>query len=221
MFQALARMMDVPTALSLLEPRIRGIGRGGALLVFACCLISLFPLGYAYYRFDLASTWHYFDWLADGAPEDVQAGAAALAANPETAPVVPDDEAMRTLLFILPWCFTLLPSAVQLGLARFINVPGLGQLIKASIAFDLVTDWPTMWRLTTSNPWFVETFRWGPLVWLAQAVATAIGTIIVSLVIQTAFVLVFAVMLYMVWILVFDSTSPRRPALGATERLAP
>lgn len=213
MFQALARMMDVPTALAMLAGYIRGIGRGGALLIFACCLLILGPLGYCWYLFDLHSTWSWFDWLAAGAPGAVQSAAAALAATPEMATVAPDDETLKAMIFVLPFCFTLLPSAVQLGLARFVTVPGLKQLIKASIAFDLITDWPTMWGLAAANPWFVQTFRWSPLVWVAQFIGTALGTILVSLVVQTAFILVAAVLFYMSIILIFGD-GPRRQLHG-------
>lgn len=210
MFQALARMMDVPTALAMLAGYVRGVGRGGALLIFACGLIALFPLGYLWYRFDLASTWHWFDWLAAGAPADLQTARTTLEASPETAAAAPDDETLKAMIFILPFCFTLLPSAVQLGLARFVTVPGLGQLVKASIAFDLVTDWPTMWQLAVANPWFASTFKWGPVIALAQAIGTALGTVVVSLIVQTAFILVAAVLFYMGLILVFGD-APARP----------
>lgn len=215
MFQALARMMDVPTALAMLAGYIRGIGRGGALLIFACCLLILFPLGYLWYRFDLASTWHWFDWLAIGAPADVQSAADVLTTTPETAAAAPDDETLKAMIFILPFCFTLLPSAVQLGLARFVTIPGLGQLVKISIAFDLITDFPTMWGLASANPWFAQTFRWGPLVWIAQFIGTAIGTVLVSLVVQTAFILVFAVLFYVSIILIFGD-GPQRQMHGQT-----
>lgn len=213
MFQALARMMDVPTALAMLAGYIRGIGRGGALLIFACCLIALFPLGYLWYRFDLASTWHWFDWLAAGAPADVQAAATALAAMPETAAATPDDEMLKAMVFILPFCFTLLPSAIQLGLARFITVPGLGQLVKASIAFDLVTDWPTMWTLAVANPWFADTFKWGPLIAVMRCIGTVLGTVFVSLIVQTTFILVFAVLFYTGLILIAGD-GPQRQLSG-------
>jgi hypothetical protein len=57
MFKAIITMMDVSTALSLLAPRVRQLSRGGALLIFACLLLILGPLGYLWWRFDLSSTW--------------------------------------------------------------------------------------------------------------------------------------------------------------------
>ena len=63
MLRALITMMDVPTALSQLAPRVQRLGRGGALLIFSCCLLILGPLAYLWWRFDLASTWDWFRWL--------------------------------------------------------------------------------------------------------------------------------------------------------------
>lgn len=219
MFQALARITDVPAALEMLQPRIRSVGRGGALLMFTCCLLAIIPLGYFWYRFDLHSTWDYFDWIADGAPADVQTAAATIAATPETAAAAPDDAALRTILFMLPFAFTLLPSAIQLGLSRFVSVPGIGEMVKLSIALDLVTDWPTMWAIAQANPWFAETFGWAPLAWLVQVAATAIGVVVVSLAVQAAFILVAAVGFYVGLILVFgDGPRQRQVAVVPAER---
>lgn len=191
MFRALITMMDVPTALSLLAPRTRRLSRGGALLIFACLLLVLGPLAYLWWRFDLSATWDWFRWLiGDGSAAEAEVGTAASRAGA-------DAETAGLVLLLFGTGFTLLPSAVQIGLSRFISVPALGFLVKVSLGFDLVTDWGPMWQIAASNPWFEATFRWWPLVGLARLVAAAIGTVLASVVIQSATILVAAGLLYL------------------------
>jgi hypothetical protein len=192
MFRAIITMMDVPTALGQLAPYTRRLGRGGALLIFSCCLLILGPLCYLWWRFDLSSTWDWFRWLIGErsvAEAEVQAATLGVGADDQTAGVI---------LLLFGTGFTLLPSAVQIGLSRFVNVPALGFLVKVSLGFDLVTDWGPMWELAASNPWFEGTFRWWPLVGLARLIAAAVGSVLASVVIQSATILVAAGLLYLV-----------------------
>ncbi|NTU85844.1 MAG: hypothetical protein HGA45_42020, partial [Chloroflexales bacterium] len=106
MFRALITMMDVPTALSLLAPRARNLSRGGALLIFACLLLSLGPLAYLWWRFDLSSTWGWFRWLiGDGSAAEAEVGGVATRAGA-------DAETAGLVLLLFGTGFTLLPSAV-------------------------------------------------------------------------------------------------------------
>ena len=201
MLRALITMMDVPTALSQLAPRVQRLGRGGALLIFSCCLLILGPLAYLWWRFDLSSTWDWFRWLiGDGAQAGAEVQAATLRAGA-------DADTAGLVLLLFGTGFTLLPSAVQIGLARFVNVPALGFLVKVSLGFDLVTDWGPMWELAAANPWFEATFRWWPLVGLARLVATAIGAVLASVVIQSATILVAAGLLYLIGAILFQPSS--------------
>jgi hypothetical protein len=191
MFRALITMMDVPTALSLLAPRVRQLSRGGALLIFACLLLALGPLAYLWWRFDLSSTWSWFTALiGDGSEARAEVGAAATRAGA-------DDGTAQLILLLFGTGFTLLPSAVQVGLTRFISVPALGFLVKVSLGFDLITDWPALWQITAHSSWYDTTFRWWPLAGLARLVATALGTVLASVVVQSATILVAASLLYL------------------------
>jgi len=80
MLRAIITMMDVPSALTLLAPRVQRLSRGGALLIFSCCLLLLGPLAYLWWRFDLNATNDWFRWLMD-APDAPAAGAAPAAAS--------------------------------------------------------------------------------------------------------------------------------------------
>ncbi len=191
MFRALITMMDVPTALGQLAPRVRQLSRGGALLIFACLLLILGPLAYLWWRFDLSSTWGWFSALiGDGSAARAEVGAAATRAGA-------DDEAAGLILLLFGTGFTLLPSAVQVGLTRFVSVPALGFLVKVSLGFDLITDWPALWGITAQSNWYDATFRWWPLAGLARLVVTALGTVLASVVIQSATILVAASLLYL------------------------
>jgi hypothetical protein len=202
MFRALITMMDVPTALSLLAPRTQRLSRGGALLIFSCLLLILGPLAYLWWRFDLSATWDWFRWLiGDGSAAEAEVNSAATSAGA-------DAETAGLVLLLFGTGFTLLPSAVQIGLSRFISVPALGFLVKVSLGFDLVTDWGPMWQMAAGNPWF-ETFRWWPLVGLARLVAAAIGTVLASVVIQSATILVAAGLLYLAAAIIVPQASAR------------
>ena len=191
MFRALITMMDVPTALSLLAPRVRQLSRGGALLIFACLLLILGPLAYLWWRFDLSSTWGWFTWLiGDGSAARAEVGAAAARAGA-------DDATAQLILILFGVGFTLLPSAVQVGLTRFVSVPALGFLVKVSLGFDLITDWPALWQIAVGSAWFDTTFRWGLVAGLARLIATALGTVLASVVIQSATILAAASLLYL------------------------
>ena len=205
MFNALIRMMDVPTALAHLAQHMRGRGltRGGALLIFACCLLIFGPLAYIWWRFDLASTWEWFDWLLVGGTADVAAAITTTTGNVVTA----EDDSARVALILFGAGFTLLPSAIQLGLSRFVSVPGLGFLVKVALGFDLITDFGPMWKLAEANAWYADSFKWPPLVDVARFVGTVLGTILASFVVQSAVILLIAVMLYMVGVIVVDRPS--------------
>ncbi|MBX0330479.1 hypothetical protein K2Z83_22755, partial [Oscillochloris sp. ZM17-4] len=179
MFKAIITMMDVPTAMGLLAPRVRQLSRGGALLIFSCLLLILGPLAYLWWRYDLSSTWFWFaDLIGDGSAAKAEVGAAATKAGA-------DDATAGLILLLFGLGFTLLPSAVQIGLTRFISVPALGFLVKVSLGFDLITDWPALWQIAARNPWYDSAFGWWPLAGLARLLATALGTVIVSVVIQS------------------------------------
>lgn len=203
MFRALITMMDVPTALSLLASRTRHLSRGGALLIFSCLLLMLGPLAYLWWRFDLSATWDWFRWLiGDGSAAEAEVSTATTRAGA-------DAEIAGLVLLLFGTGFTLLPSAVQIGLARFINVPALGFLVKVSLGFDLVTDWGPMWQLAAENPWFESAFHWWPLVGLARLIAASIGTVLASVVIQSATILITAGLLYLAVAIVLPQASTR------------
>ncbi len=211
MFRAIITMLDVPTALTLLAPRVQRLSRGGALLVFSCCLIILGPLSYLWWRYDLASTWDWFGWLiADGTPgqREVQGVVTQTGADDQTAGLI---------MILFGVGFTLLPSAVQIGLARFVNVPALGLLVKVSLAFDLATDWGPIWELAANNPWYQEQFVWWPLVALMRLVATALGSVLASVIVQSATLLISAALLYLAAVIVAGPTPARGPAFQALE----
>ena len=191
MLKAIITMMDVPTALGLLAPRVRQLSRGGALLIFACLLLILGPLAYLWWRFDLSSTWGWFTWLiGDGTAARAEVGAAAARAGADLGTA-------GLILMLFGTGFTLLPSAVQVGLTRFISVPALGFLVKVSLGFDLITDWPALWGVAAGSAWFDATFRWWPLAGLARLVAVALGSVLASVVIQSATILAAACLLYL------------------------
>jgi hypothetical protein len=191
MFKAIITMMDVPTAMGQLAPRIRQLSRGGALLIFTCLLLILGPLAYLWWRYDLSSTWYWFAALiGDGSAARAEVGAAAARAGA-------DDNTAGLILLLFGTGFTLLPSAVQIGMTRFVSVPALGFLVKVSLGFDLITDWPALWQIVASSPWYDTTFRWWPLATLARLVVTALATVLASVVIQSATILVAASLLYL------------------------
>lgn len=205
MFRAIIAMMDVPTALELLSRSMhrRPIGRGGALLIIICGVLILGPLCYIFWRFDLDSTWKFFDWLIAGGAAPVQDAAAKLTIGPDaTAAQLPqDDQTGRLMLMLFGSGFMLLPTAVQLGLSRFVDVPGLGALVKLTIALDLVTDWPTMWKLAEGATWY-EQFGW--LAWPARIVGAAVGAVAVSLIVQSVIILLIALLFTMAVRLVWE-----------------
>lgn len=203
MFRALITMMDVPSALGQLAPRVQRLGRGGALLIFSCCLLILGPLAYLWWRFDLASTWDWFRWLIGErslAESEVQTAVVSAGA---------DGDIVGAVLLLFGSGFTLLPSAVQVGLARFVNVPALGFLVKVSLGFDLVTDWGPMWELAAANPWFDSTFGWWPIAGLARLIAAATGAVLSSVVVQSAVILVAAALLYLIGAILFQPAPAR------------
>ena len=203
MFRAIITMMDVPSALTLLAPRIQRLSRGGALLIFSCCLIALGPLGYLWWRFDLSSTWNWFSWLiADGTPGQIEVQGAVRQTGA-------DDQTAGLIMLLFGVGFTLLPSVVQIGLARFVSIPALGLLVKVSLGLDLATDWGPIWELAASNPWYQQQFVWWPLVGLARLAATALGAILASVIVQSATLLVAAAMLYLTAVIVVGPTPTR------------
>jgi hypothetical protein len=203
MFKALITMMDVPTALSLLAPRVRQLSRGGALLIFACLLLILGPLAYLWWRFDLSSTWTWFSALiGDGSAARAEVGAAATRAGA-------DDATAGLILMLFGTGFTLLPSAVQVGMTRFVSVPALGFLVKVSLGFDLITDWPALWQIAAQSHWYDTTFRWWALADLARLIATAVGTVLASVVLQSATILAAASLLYLAAAIVAPSDHER------------
>lgn len=206
MFRALVGLMDVPAMLDQLHQHMqrKGLSRMGALMIFACCLTIIGPLTYFYWRFDLNSTWNWFEWAVAGG-EDAVRGA------------IQDPETLAVMLIVFGFGVTLFPSAVQLGLARFITIPALGVLIKVAIAFDLGTDWPTMWEAAQQQQWYETTFQWEPLVWLARVLGTAFWTVIVSIVLQSMVIMVFAVMAYCAFVLVLGDIKQRAQAVRVVE----
>jgi len=214
MLRAIITMMDVPNALTLLAPRVQRLSRGGALLIFSCCLLLLGPLAYLWWRFDLNATNDWFRWLMD-APDAPAAGAAPAAASAlaevgaAAAQAGADATTAQAILLVFGVSFTLLPSALQIGLARFVAVPGLGVLVKVALGFDLITDWPGIWAIAVANPWFASTFRWGPLIGLVQLLATAVGCVLASVVIQSAVILVAAALVYLAAVILVGPSTPR------------
>ena len=191
MFKAIITMMDVPTAMGQLAPRVRQLSRGGALLIFSCLLLILGPLAYLWWRFDLSATWGWFNALiGDGSTAKAEVGAAATRAGA-------DDGTAGLILLLFGTGFTLLPSAVQIGMTRFVSVPALGFLVKVSLGFDLITDWPALWQIAADSAWYDTAFRWWPLATLARLIITALGTVLASVVIQSATILVATSLLYL------------------------
>lgn len=199
MFRTLIGLMDVPTMLMALDQhmRQRGLSRVGALLIFACCITIIGPLGYLYWRFDLNSTWSWFEWMVSGGEATIK----GQIADPNTA-------AMAVMLF--GFGVTMFPSAVQLGLARFVTIPALGIFLKITIAFDLGTDWPTMWETVKATNWFDATFTWAPAAQVARVLACAVGTTITSVVLQSIVIMILGVMAYTGFVLVFGEIGTRR-----------
>lgn len=185
MWRWFVSMMDVPEMLGMLDMHLRqrGLTRGGALIIFCSCGIIIMPLLYLYWKFDLESTWTTFSWIATGGQETVKAA-------------IPDENTAQFSLMLLGLGATLLPSAVQFGLARFITIPALGILIKITLAFDLGTDWPTMWEVTSGNAWLKDTFTWGPVAAIVKFLVCAIGTAVSSVVLQSIVILIIAIMVY-------------------------
>lgn len=209
MIRVLAGLMDVPTMLDQLHKLMvqKGLSRAGALLIFACCLSVIGPLAYFYWRFDLNSTWSWFEWAVVGG-EDMVRGS------------INDPETVALMLILFGFGVTMFPSAVQLGLARFITIPALGILIKVALAFDLGTDWPTMWEAAQQSTWYDTTFRWELLATVARVIGTAFWTVIVSIVLQSMVIMVLAVIIYCCYVLVIGDIAPRRatqPAVAAAE----
>lgn len=202
MFRALVGLMDVPTMLMSLDQhmRQRGLSRVGALLIFACCMTIVGPLGYLYWRFDLASTWSWFEWLVSGGQETI--GGA-----------ISDPNAAAMAVMMFGFGVTMFPSAVQLGLARFVTVPALGILLKITIAFDLGTDWPTMWQAVQAANWFDSTFTWAPVATVARVLACAAGTTLASVILQSMCIMILAVMFYCGFVLVFGELGGGRRAV--------
>ncbi len=203
MFRAIITMMDVPSALAVFAPRVRQLSRGGALLVFACLLLILGPLTYLWWRFDLSATWGWFDGLiaaGGSAHSEIQTAATQAGADTDTTSLI---------LMLFGTGFTLLPSAVQIGLSRFVNVPAIGFLVKVSLGFDLVTDWPALWQIVAGNPWYDATFHWWPLVGIARIIVTATGTVLASVVIQSATILCAAGLLLVAVSLIIPNEQPR------------
>jgi hypothetical protein len=145
--------------------------RGFSAFRFQLSAFPLGPLAYLWWRFDLSSTWGWFTWLiGDGTTANAEVGAAATRA-------VADDSTAGLILVLFGTGFTLLPSAVQIGMTRFVSVPALGFLVKVSLGFDLITDWPALWQIAASSSWYDTTFRWWPLAGLARLIAVALGTV--------------------------------------------
>lgn len=202
MWRWFVSMMDVPEMLDRLGDHMqqRRLSRGGALIILVCCMAAFGPLAYLYWRFDLASTWDWFDWLVSGGQDEVQRAIS----DPNTA-------AAAVMMF--GFGVTMFPSAVQLGFARFINIPALGILIKATIAFDLGTDWDPVWQAAQGATWYDATFTWPPMAAFARFVGTCLGTALVSVVLQSIVLMVLAVGVYCALILLLgkipDPIAPR------------
>lgn len=200
MWRWFVSMMDVPEMLEMLHAHIqrKGMSRASALVVFFASSILIVPFGYLYWRFDLASTWHTFTWIATGGAQEMKDAANA------------DENTTAFVLMLLGMGATLMPSAVQFGLARFITIPALGVMIKASIAFDLSTDWPTMWTEMGKWAWIGSTFTWGPIAAVVRFLLTAAMTVVSSIVLQSIVILLIAITCYTAFILVMGGVGSRR-----------
>jgi hypothetical protein len=201
MWRWFVSMMDVPEMLNMLDAHFKEkpLGRGGALIIFISCLLLFGPLCYLYWRFDLASTWDTFSWIASGGQPIAEAN-------------INDQNTAAFTVMLLGLGATLFPSAIQFGLARFISIPALGILIKVSIAFDLGTDLPTMWSAMQGWAWFDTMFSWAPAAALARFVATLALTAVASVVLQSVVILILSIGFYTLMIILMGGAPGRRRA---------
>jgi hypothetical protein len=190
MFRALMTMTDIPGALTTLDMVMRGrMTRAGAWVIIFACIIVLGPLCYMFWRFDLQSTWGTLEWLAVGGQAEVTA---VVAETNDTSPEQAANDA-GWVLVVFGVGFSLLPTATQVGFGRFMVVPGLGELVKVSIVFDVGTDFPTMWRLVEASTWYDQ---FGMAADVARFIGAGLGSIISSLLIQNWIIVIFALLIY-------------------------
>lgn len=189
MWRWLVSMMDVPEMLDMLGAFMarKGMGRGGALITMICCIMIIGPLGYLYWRFDLASTWDWFTWLVSGGEETINNA-------------ITDENYAAAAVIMFGFSVTMFPSVIQLGLARFITIPALGILIKAAIAFDMGTDFEPMWKAAQGAAWYSNTFTWEPMAAFMRVVGAVAGTVFVSVLLQSIVIMVLSVGVYCAFI---------------------
>lgn len=190
MFRALTTMTDIPGALTALHMAFQGrMTKAAAWVIIFACMLLIGPIGYIFWAYDLQSTWDTLSWLAVGGQAEVTE---AIAESNDTTPEQAAADA-GWVLVVFGLGFSLLPTAAQVGFGRFMSVPGLGVLVKASIVFDIGTDFPTMWKLVEVSTWY-DQFGWFDT--LARFIGAAAGSLVSSLLVQNWLILIIATLIY-------------------------
>lgn len=181
-------LLDIASLIAAVRQGMAGVSPAAALLLFAVALLSLPPALFAFWQFDLNST---FDFLLGRAASEAEAVAPAVAqaaAGQGLGGVTPG-----LVSAVLITTITLFPSFGEVLLPRFCAHPLADALLKVVIGFDFVTDWPTVWAGLSG--WGVLA-QFGPLGPIVQAGLCFFGTLVVSLLVQMLIILQLVVLGY-------------------------
>lgn len=231
--QWLWALLDLPAHINAIM-RLRGRwGFGQALTIFLAAMFLSIPVGWGYWVGDQVSTW---DWLqplrtflvapVEGATIDEAGNITTDGRNvigpdrnadgtPDQVEVAGKVLSLGMALSIAIWCINFSPTLIQIAfppIVRALPAQLIGALViflKAAMLFDYVTDWPAMWSL-------IQAFNW-PDWWIftaiLQFIACIVGTLIVSMVLQTVLGSLIALMVVALLNMAGAGASAVRPAV--------
>lgn len=194
-------LLDIASLIAAVRQGMAGVSPGAALLLFAAALLSLPPALFAFWQFDLSSTFGFLLGRAASEAEAVAPAVAQAAAGRGLGGVTPG-----LVSAVLITTITLFPSFGEVLLPRFTSHPLADALLKIAIGFDFVTDWPSVWG--GIGGWGV-TAQFGPFGPVIQAVLCFFGTLAVSLLLQMLIILQLVVLGYATGAILFGGGGGR------------
>lgn len=182
---AIYAILDVPRQMQAIKRNTMHMEFAPAFFLFLVLFLLLFPFTYLFWTYDLSSTWQWTGaiGLHDSAADNFRDGVVQSLDTPSPGMVAS----------LLLWAFTWAPSLIEMGFPRIAHgAPGIQIFLKSVIAFDYFTDLPLVWASAHGNEaegragWFTS---WGWMQLPGQVLASALMTVITSLVLQVVIVL--------------------------------
>jgi hypothetical protein len=173
----LEAMLDTIALMRATRRGFGGLDGGASLLFLGISLVAGLAIGVLWYHYDLMSTFSF----SQGIRYDTSLTASAVARAGAGLGI----GSLTASAIIIG--FTLLPSLLELIAPRVVH-PGVLLMLKISVAFDFITDWPTIHAGVAG--WSAIDQMGGPQ-WIYELVATFFAVLFVSIGLQV--LLIFCV----------------------------